>query len=88
MGIEILESFNETVAKAFGDFIAKHSYLSSRQLQFMDLLRNFIVEKGELQKRNLTASPFTLIHPQGILGVFNPNEIDEIIKFTEKLVAA
>ena len=88
LGIEILESFNETVAKAFDDFIAKHSYLSSRQLQFMDLLRNFIVEKGELQKRNLTASPFTLIHPQGILGVFNPNEIDEIIKFTEKLVAA
>ena len=88
LGIEILESFNETVAKAFDDFIAKHSYLSSRQLQFMNLLHNFIVEKGELQKRNLTASPFTLIHPQGILGVFNPNEIDEIIKFTEKLVAA
>lgn len=88
LGIQILESFNETVAKAFDDFIAKHSYLSSRQLQFMDLLRNFILEKGELQKRNLIESPFTLIHPQGIRGVFSPAEIDEILLFTEKLIAA
>ena len=88
LGIEILESFSETVSKAFDDFIAKHSYLSSRQLQFMDLLRNFILEKGELQKRNLIESPFTLIHPQGIRGVFSPAEIDEILIFTEKLIAA
>lgn len=88
LGIEILESFPETVSKAFDDFIAKHSYLTSRQLQFMDLLRNFILEKGELQKRNLIESPFTLIHPQGIRGVFSPAEIDEILIFTEKLIAA
>ncbi len=88
LGIEILESFNETVSKAFDEFISKHSYLSSRQLQFMDLLRNFIVEKGELQKRNLIESPFTLIHPQGIRGVFSTAEIEEILVFTEKLTAA
>lgn len=88
LGIEILESFNETVSKAFDDFIVKHSYLSSRQLQFMDLLRNFILEKGELQKRNLIESPFTLIHPQGIRGLFSPAEIDEILLFTEKIIAA
>lgn len=88
LGIEILESFPETVSKAFDDFITKHSYLSSRQLQFLDLLRNFILEKGELQKRNLIESPFTLIHPQGIRGVFSPAEIDEILIFTEKLIAA
>lgn len=88
LGIEILESFNETVSKAFDDFIANHSYLSGRQLQFMDLLRNFILEKGDLQKRHLIESPFTLIHPQGIRGVFSPAEIDEILLFTEKLVAA
>lgn len=88
LGIEVLESFNETVSKAFDDFIAKHSYLSSRQLQFMDLLRNYILEKGELQKRNLIESPFTLIHPHGIRGVFSATEIDEILLFTEKLTAA
>lgn len=88
LGIEILESFPETVSKAFDDFISKHSYLSSRQLQFMDLLRNYILEKGELQKRNLIESPFTLIHPHGIRGVFSNTEIEEILLFTEKLTAA
>ena len=88
LGTEILESFNETVAKAFDQFIAQHSYLSSRQLQFIDLLRSFILEKGDLQKRNLIESPFTLIHPNGIRGVFSPAEIEEILTLTEKLIAA
>lgn len=88
LGIEILQSFPETVAKAFQDFITVHSYLSSRQLQFLDLLKSYIVEQGDLQKRNLIESPFTLIHPDGIRGVFNQREIDEILVLTQKLLAA
>lgn len=88
LGIEILESFPTTVGKSFDQFIAEHSYLSSRQLQFLELLRNFIIEKGKFQKRNLVESPFTMVHPDGIMGVFHPNEIKEIIELTEKLIAA
>jgi len=88
LGIEILQSFPETVSKAFDDFIAKHTYLTSRQLQFLDLLRKFIIENEVLTRKNLIESPFTLLHPEGIRGVFNPKEIDEILKFTEKLTAA
>jgi type I restriction enzyme R subunit len=88
LGIELLESFPETVSKGFEVFIAAHSYLSSRQLQFLELLRQFIIDKGELTRRNLIESPFTLLHPEGIRGVFNPKEIDEILKLTEKLIAA
>jgi len=88
LGIEILQSFPETVSKGFSEFIAAHSYLSSRQLQFLDLLRTFIIEKGELKRKNLIESPFTLLHPEGIRGIFNPNEITEILKLTEKLIAA
>ncbi len=88
LGIEILESFPETVAKSFDSFIQNHSYLSGRQLQFLDLLKSFILEKGELHKRNLIESPFTMIHPEGIRGVFSPQEINEILVLTEKLLAA
>ena len=88
LGIEILQSFPETVSKAFDDFIAMHSYLTTYQLQFMDLLRNFILEKGDITRKNLIESPFTMLHPEGIRGVFNPKEIEEILKFTENLIAA
>lgn len=88
LGIEILESFSDTVSKAFEIFIQNHSYLTSRQLQFMDLLKSYILEKGELQKRNLIESPFTLIHPDGIRGIFDPKEIEEILELADKVIAA
>jgi len=88
LGIEQLETFAETVTKAFDDFITKHSYLTSRQLQFLDLLKNFVLEKGDVSKRNLIESPFTMLHPEGIRGIFNQKEIDEILNLTEQVLAA
>jgi len=88
LGIEVLESFPETVAKSFDAFVQNHSYLTGRQLQFLDLLKGYILEKGALNKRNLIESPFTMIHPEGIRGVFSPQEINEILVLTEKILAA
>lgn len=88
LGIQQLESFPETVSNAFSDFVKAHTYLTARQLQFLDLLKKFIIEKQELNKRNLIESPFTMLHPEGIRGVFKPSEIEEILKLTEKLLAA
>lgn len=88
LGIEILESFPETVSKSFEQFISGHTYLTSRQLQFLELLRNYILEKGNLEKKDLIQSPFTLLHPDGIRGLFNNKEIEEILSFTQQLTAA
>jgi len=88
LGIELLETFTETVSKAFDDFIARHSYLSTRQLQFLDLIKNYILEKGDVTRRNLIESPFTMVHPEGIRGVFSPNEIEEVLTLTQKVLAA
>ena len=88
LGLEVLKSFTETVSGSFDSFIAEHSYLTSRQLQFLELLRSFVLEKGELQKKDLIHSPFTMIHPEGIRGVFSPKEIDEILTLTQQLNAA
>ena len=70
------------------DLIVKHSCLNSRQLQFLGLLKNFVFEKGDVSKRNLIESPFTMLHPEGIRGIFNKKEIDEILSLIEKVLAA
>jgi type I restriction enzyme R subunit len=88
LGIEQLETFVVTVTKAFDDFVSKHSYLTSRQLQFLELIKNYVLEKGEISKRNLIESPFTMIHPEGIRGIFNAKEINEILSLTQKVLAA
>lgn len=87
LGIEILASFPDTVTQAFDQFIAEHTNLNSRQLEFLRLLKEFIIQREKVEKRDLIQSPFTIIHPQGIRGVFRPSEIDEILKLTEQLAA-
>ncbi len=87
LGIEILASFPETVNQAFDLFISEHTDLNSRQLEFLRLLKDFMIDREKVEKRELIQSPFTIIHPKGIRGVFSPNEINDILKLTEKLVA-
>ena len=48
---------------------------------------NVIVEREKVEKRDLINTPFTVIHPQGIRGVFSPAEINEILQLTERLAA-
>lgn len=87
LGIETLTSFPDTVANAFEQFFRAHTNFNSRQMAFLKLLKDFIVEREKVAKRDLIQSPFTVIHPQGIRGVFTPAEINEILTLTEALAA-
>ncbi len=87
LGLETLASFPETVTQSFNQFITAHTNLNSRQLEFLSLLKDFIIEREKVEKRDLIQSPFTILHPQGIRGVFRPVEIEEILQLTEKLAA-
>ncbi len=87
LGLEILKSFPETVSEAFDQFIQQHSNLTSRQLEFLNLLKGFIIERERVEKKDLISAPFTVLHPQGIRGVFSPAEINEILRLTERLAA-
>lgn len=87
LGIEVLQSFPDTVSAAFEQFVRAHTTLNSRQLEFLTLLKNFIVEREKVEKKDLINTPFTVIHPQGIRGVFSPAEINEILLLTERLAA-
>jgi type I restriction enzyme, R subunit len=87
LGIETLASFPDTVSAAFEQFIQQHNTLSTRQLEFLDLLKKFIIDREKVEKKDLINSPFTVIHPQGIRGVFSPAEINEILQLTDQLAA-
>lgn len=87
LGIEILERFDDQVSKAVQHFIETHTYLTTRQIEFLNLLKNYIIERGTIEKRELIQAPFTIIHPKGIRGVFSPTEIKDILTLTAKFVA-
>jgi type I restriction enzyme, R subunit len=87
LGLEILESFPDTVSKAFEQFIQSHTDLTTLQLDFLNLLKEFVLDKETVQKRDLIESPFTVLHPQGIRGLFTPMQIKEILTLTQRLAA-
>ncbi|MDQ7746329.1 type I restriction endonuclease subunit R [Hydrogenophaga pseudoflava] len=87
LGIEPLKTFPDEVRAAFDQFIRAHTTLSVRQMEFLNLLKNFIIEREKVEKKDLINAPFTVIHPQGILGVFTPTEINDILQLTERLAA-
>lgn len=87
LGIEVLKSFPDEVSAAFDQFIHAHTTLSSRQMDFLNLLKGFIIEREKVEKKDLINTPFTVIHPQGIRGVFSPAEINDILQLTERLAA-
>jgi type I site-specific restriction endonuclease len=85
--IEVIHSFEETVTSAFDEFIRLHSNLSNSQIEFMVVLKKYLIDKGRIEKKDLTNPPFTQLHPQGILGIFSPKEIEEIITVIHRIAA-
>ena len=85
--IEAVHSFEETVTQAFDEFIKQHNNLSNNQIEFMTVLKKYLIDKGKIEKKDLINPPFTQLHPQGILGVFSPKEIEEIITVIQRIAA-
>lgn len=70
-------------------FGPEHESLSIAQ--YKELLERKITEltanNPVLQKIRDQQAPFTVLHPSGIRGIFQPAEINEILALTESLVA-
>lgn len=85
LGLERLGSWPETVTRAFDEFIARHTTFSALQIRFLQTLRTFILQTGKVERENLIAQPFTNLHPQGIRGLFEPSQIQEIMTFVQEI---
>ena len=85
LGLERLESWSETVTSAFDEFIAQHTTFSALQIRFLQTLKTFILQTGKVERENLIAQPFTNLHPQGIRGLFEPYQIQEIMTFVGEI---
>lgn len=87
LGLEVLEDYPTTVMKAFEAFTQQHSDLESRQLDFLQLLKTYIIEKGSVERKDLVSAPFTRIHPNGIRGVFSGPMMETILAFIKDIAA-
>jgi type I restriction enzyme R subunit len=86
MGIGGLVTFHEKVSEAFAEFIAEHNTLAPNQIQFLIILRDFIISNGDISKKDLVSEPFTKLHASGFLGLFTPQMQKEVLSFTNKIL--
>ncbi len=86
MGVSGLVTFPEKVTTAFDGFIAEHNNLTTKQLQFIQTLQSFIIENGELTKKDLVSEPFTKFHNNGFLGLFDHQLQQEILQLTDRIL--
>ena len=86
LGIEEVATFTEAVSIAFDEFLREHNNFGEKQIQFILTLKTFVLQRGVVQKKDLIRAPFTQLHPEGIRGIFKAQEIEDILKLTERLL--
>lgn len=87
LGVAPLERWSTQVSRAFEEFITAHTTYSALQIRFLQALRTYVLDRRQVERSDLVAAPFTLIHPDGIRGVFGGGELEEVLALTQSLVA-
>jgi type I restriction enzyme R subunit len=68
----------EAAKRAFGEFLEGHAS-TANQIEFVNLIVDYLTEHGAMSPAHLYASPFTDISPTGPEGVFTSNQIDRML---------
>ena len=68
---------HETAKQAFSQFISGTS-VSANQIEFINLIVDYLTENGVMEPVRLYESPFTDIHSQGPVGVFSVEKADQL----------
>ena len=68
----------------FADFIRENEF-NATQIDFVDMIIVALTKNGVVSPSNLYEQPFTLVHNQGLSGLFNPDESKEIVAIIKEL---
>ena len=68
----------EAAKAALGEFIASQT-ASSNQIEFINMIIDYLTEHGVIEPRVLYESPFTDINPKGPDGVFDDAMVDRLL---------
>jgi len=84
---EDLPNWETKVRGEFESFLQEHSTFNARQIEMLNALCNYVIDNEVVTKTDLVDYPFKNFDRNGFPGVFEINQIDNILEFTEALIA-
>ena len=77
----------EAAKKAFAEFLDGKTF-TANQIHFVDLMINYLTQ-GEwmIPARLYESPPFTDLSPKGVEGVFNPEQVSQLVGILEDVQA-
>ncbi|MEI8650424.1 type I restriction-modification enzyme R subunit C-terminal domain-containing protein [Paraglaciecola sp. Hal342] len=76
----------QAVESHFKTFLHAHPNLTAQQVQFMNLLKNYIAQHGSILLETLYDAPFTALSHEGIDGVFGQESINDLVTLLKPFV--
>jgi len=80
--ISLLGISEEKVNAAFAQFINENE-LNPSQIEFLNMIKQFLTVNGKIDPKKLYESPFKEFHALGVDGVFTEQQADKIFKIVE-----
>ncbi|MEO5342699.1 MAG: hypothetical protein H7842_05075, partial [Gammaproteobacteria bacterium SHHR-1] len=74
----------EAAADLFSEFV-KGTTATASQIEFINLIVQELTQTGVMEPSRLFESPFTDINAQGPMGVFPPNQVQQIVSVLEEI---
>lgn len=68
----------EAAKQAFGQFLSGGT-ASANQIEFVNMIVDYLTEHGVMDTARLYESPFTDVSPRGPEGVFTPDQVDQLV---------
>jgi type I restriction enzyme R subunit len=74
----------EAAKRAFDGFLAE-TILTANQIQFVNLVIDYLTQSGWMRPSILYESPFTDFSPKGVEGVFNPEQVADLVNILQSI---
>lgn len=68
----------QAAKRAFDGFLTGKT-LTANQIQFVNLVIDYLTQSGWMRSSQLYESPFTEFSPRGVEGVFNPGQVAQLL---------
>ena len=84
---ELVGMDSTAVEKHFTDFLHQHPTLTMKQVNFINLLKNYVSQHGTISVEKLYEPPFDSISHEGVDGVFAPEDVDDLVSVLKPFLA-